>query len=349
MTDVPYGLIADVHLHAWSAFATVTPDKLNSRLAGLIAEIWRTAQEVKRCGGDTLVIAGDLFHVRGSVAPTVLNPAQDALREIRRELGLNVVIIPGNHDLEGRDSDRVGASVTALEDTGCLVVHEPMRYGDVFLVPWVEKVSELRDVLNLKGHPKCDLIIHAPVNGVLLGLPDNGLDPAWLASLGFRRVFAGHYHNHKSFEDGKVWSIGALAHNTWNDVGSVAGACLVFPDRVEHLPSQLPRFIDLTPEHTEQQIRELAPGNYLRVRTTSTKNAEINELRAYLEKLGALGVVIISIKAPVRERDGTLAASVAAGASIERSVSDYVKGQKLPNEKDVEIAALKVLAEAEVA
>ena len=48
-----------------------------------------------------------------------------------------------------------------------------------------------------------------------------------LAKLGFRRVFAGHYHHHCSFEDGKVWSIGATTHQTASDIGTKAGFLLV--------------------------------------------------------------------------------------------------------------------------
>ena len=63
----PYGLVADVHCHAWSAFSRIEEDGVNSRLRIILDELLRVGEEVLELGGNKLVIAGDLFHVRGSV------------------------------------------------------------------------------------------------------------------------------------------------------------------------------------------------------------------------------------------------------------------------------------------
>lgn len=51
-----------------------------------------------------MLVAGDTFHVRGTVSPTVLNYVSDAYEWIVKDLGLSVAMLAGNHDLETNDS-----------------------------------------------------------------------------------------------------------------------------------------------------------------------------------------------------------------------------------------------------
>jgi DNA repair exonuclease SbcCD nuclease subunit len=347
----PYGLIADVHLHGWSAFSSTMPDGKNSRLHGLLEEIFRAGVTTKAAGGNRLVVAGDLFHVRGSVAPSVLNPTLDYFKELV-DRGLEVIIIPGNHDLEGKHCERLGSAVTALEGVGCTVIHETTVIDNLVLVPWFDSVAALKEKLQRNTLPtrpaEMDLILHAPINGVIMGIPDHGLEPEWLDSLGFHRVFAGHYHNHKAFCDDTVFSVGALAHHTWSDIGSRAGFCIVHDDRVEQLPSMLPKFVDLGDGKIEDTLAQ-AKGNFVRAKLNSTKIADLAAVRELLEKAGALGVQVISVKKPTEARDGSLAASVQAGASVEQSVSEFIRGKSYTRPEAVSLRAAKVLAQAEVA
>jgi hypothetical protein len=372
----PFGLLADLHLHRWTAFASTTPEGLNSRLVGLLGEIERAAQEVKAAGGNTLILAGDIFHVRGSVAPTVLNPTQDTFRKIGYEHGVHIEIMPGNHDLEGRDTTRLGSAVTALEqpcdmdgDGGVSVRNEIqlLNVGNssqyVLMVPWIESVEELKKLLpdvlaratvkwNVQVPPlsEINLILHAPIDGVIEGLPAHGLSPDFLAGLGFKRVFAGHYHNHRQMHPGgvvyapitnptvvappvtlgEVWSIGALAHHTWSDVGSRAGFLIVHEDRVDYRKSHLPAFIDLSKLAATIEPDDLplvVDKNYVRVRVAADKAKEVEAARKELLDMGALAVLVeAQPKAPVRA--GDTRATVAAGASLEQSVGDFVKTMK---------------------
>ena len=263
----PYGIIADAHLHNWQAFAVMQSDGMNSRLTALLAEITRAAIALRKAGGDTLYIAGDVFHVRGSVAPSVLNPVIALIKKLV-SLGIKIRIIAGNHDLEGKHSERLGSAVTALEDVGALVCHLTGTFHEdkVIMIPWFDKLDDLRaqaTKINESGDfGDYDLIIHAPLNGVITGLPDHGLSTAEIAQWGFKRVFAGHHHNHADTGSG-VYSIGAIAHHTWSDVGSKAGFVIV-GDEVAHVESSLPKFIDVYPNMTEDEVAAIAPGNFLR-------------------------------------------------------------------------------------
>lgn len=332
-----YGLMADLHLHSWSAFSSIDESGMNTRLKGLLNEIYRCAKEVKAAGGEYIVVAGDVFHVRGSVAPTVLNSLKDTLDRIGDELDIHFVIMPGNHDLEGKDSARLSSAVTALESDYVRVVNSiSMPSGlDSILVPWFESVEELKK--QIEGYLKaaswdteeCDLILHAPIDGVIAGLPAHGLTPEYLASLPVKRVFAGHYHFHKNF-DNKVYSIGALAHHTWSDIGTKAGFLIVSDDAVDWRKSHLPEFIDLSKIEglEEEEIPMLVDKNYVRLRVESSSGAEIEDAKKQLLSFGAAAVTVQAMPKPtVRETEGGTSI-VKAGASLEESVRSYISEMK---------------------
>lgn len=327
-----YGLMADLHLHAWSAFSTVKPDGMNSRLAGLLDEITRCVQETKRMGGSSVVLAGDIFHVRGSVAPSVLNAVRDRIKELAKDV--TFYIMPGNHDLEGKESTRLSSAVTALEGENVLVLNKSATFshatGFTLLVPWVEGLENLIDTIEHAMFDEAqramtDLILHAPIDGVITGLPHAGLNPTHLAGLGFKRVFAGHYHNHKVFPGG-VHSIGALAHHTWSDVGSKAGFLVVEDDKVHWFKSHLPEFIDLSQlaDVEPEEIPLLVDQNFVRVKVESGKVKDVEAARKELLDMGAKAVIVQAQPKPPERAVGS-APTVAAGASLEVSVSDFVK------------------------
>jgi DNA repair exonuclease SbcCD nuclease subunit len=347
-----YGLMADVHLHAWSSFSTTLRDGMNSRLAGLLSEIRRCATEVVAAGGRNVIIAGDVFHIRGSVAPSVLNPTCDTLRDIGKTLGVKFIILAGNHDLEGKEATRLGSAITALECEHvhiCNKVHIDAELG-VMLVPWIESIASLKEEivaltkLDAHDHRNFDLILHAPIDGVIKGLPLHGLSPEWLAELGFKRVAGGHYHNHKRFE-GNIMSIGALAHHTWSDIGTKAGFLLVHPDKVDWRKSHLPEFIDLSQlvDLDPDDIPFMVDKNYVRVKVEASKSKDVEKARKELIDMGAAAVIVQSMpKPPVRE--GSERATVSAGGSLEVSVVDFIKGSPSVSVEEVTKQALEVLA-----
>lgn len=352
----PYGIISDTHNHGWSAFASVNERGVNTRLQQTLDETYRAGMAVLEAGGDTLYHGGDLFHVRGSIAPSVLNPTKDLYRSLIAK-GLKIVLLTGNHDLEGRDTSRIGSAVTALEDVGCQVVSTLasglMVRDKVVLIPWIQDVEELKRAIQEAaaadpvGVADCDLIIHAPVDGVIPGLPDHGLSYKWLGEQGFRRVFSGHYHHHKDFGNG-VYSIGALTHQNWGDIGSKAGFLLVSDAGVKYCASRAPSFVEINGSTDPDEIPLIVDGAYVRAKLNTSKQHEIEAMRQHLTNCGALGVVILSQKeAPTAgTRTGAAAATVKAGASIETSVADFIKAGSFANPERVTTAALAVLAEA---
>lgn len=319
----PYGLMADLHFHNWSAFShVISVTGVNTRLQIQLDEVRRCAEEVKKAKGDTIVIAGDVFHVRGSLAPTVLNPVLDLFAELVKD-GMNIKILAGNHDLEGKHSERISSAITSLEKVGCRVFNMPHINEDanIMFVPWTSSIGDLKALLLgfEKTYPSCDLILHAPIDGVIPGLPEHGLSPEFLNRLGFKRVFSGHYHNHKDFGN-NVYSIGASTHQTWSDVGSKAGFLIVGEDKVIWRSTRAPAFIDLHKDTPEEEVPLIVDGNYVRAKTDKSNLSEINGLREWLMEQGALGVVINAVREKKEERTET----IKAGLTLEASVQSFI-------------------------
>ncbi|CAO3459997.1 hypothetical protein [Azospirillum argentinense] len=353
----PYALLSDIHAHAWSAFATTLPTGVNSRLQIILDEMERAADELLAAGGDSLFIAGDLFHTRGLIDPEVFNPTVDTIQRIL-DRGVEVFAIPGNHDLKGKETTELGNAMQQLGKLkGFRVFTQPLcrvdpAIGTVLMVPWMSSIKDLKaqlakNVANLKETiATTDLVIHAPINGVILGIPDHGFYPEELGALGFRNVFAGHYHNRVEFA-GNVWSIGATTQQTWSDIATKAGFLLVYPDRVVERASHAPKFIEVTGDEDPGELALAVDGNYARVRTArALTGAEVAAIRDGLLGMGAAGVVVQAAKAAAVARTGS---SVKRGASLEASVGAFIGDLKHPRQAELSAAAADVLARARAA
>ena len=315
----PYVVVSDIHCHSWSQFSKTNADGVNSRLAVILEELLRAAETVKAAGGTMMRVAGDLFHVRGKIEPTVFNPTFDTFRKIS-DMGITVELIPGNHDLESYHAVRLGNAMQQLEQiAGVTVIVEPEARDETVMVPWIDDLGELRRVCKKLANKDLDLIIHAPLNGVIKGLPDLGLDPDDLASWGYDRVFVGHYHNHKEFAAGKVYSIGATTHQTWSDPGTAAGFLMVYKDRIEFHESEAPEFVNID---DEADINPLSVGgNYVRLRLQDMEEKALNRAKKELEKCGAWNWVDHSSK----KRDSVRPDGAAVGnVTLEVSIANYV-------------------------
>lgn len=352
MSNPPYLLFSDVHGHAWSQFSSVDPvTGINTRLQIIIDELERAFSALEKAGGDLAVFAGDLFHIRGQLDPETFNP-MFALFERMSLRGFRIVMIPGNHDLKGKETNELGNAFHALSALkGITIFSEPQAfiYGGIKLafVPWISKVQMLKDVLtNLTVRSDHDLIIHGGIDGTLTGMPGHGLTPEWLKKLGFKRVFSGHYHHHKEF-DKDVYSIGATTHQTFSDIGTLAGFCLVYDDRVEFNGSHAPRFINVDEKTDMTDLPIIVPGNYVRVRGLKLTDTEIADLKKEITTLGAAGV---SIEVPRVVVSARPASGVTASVlNINQSVHKFIDDLKIAGADEVKTECDDILTAVQAA
>lgn len=330
-----YAVLSDLHCHNWSMFSRVDPDGVNNRLRATLNEMLRAASELVKAGGKYMVIPGDIFHVRGSIDPEVLNPTQETIRQIL-DMGITIYAIPGNHDLKGKETTELGSAIQTLAQTfsekgSFQVIYEPKLFNtpdDEYtfaFVPWhtsnEQLLSDLGQIASAAGQPdQVDVFIHAGIDGVLPGMPEHGLSDTKLAKFGFRRVMAGDYHNHKIMQGGVI-SVGATTHQSWRDVGSRAGFLLVTPDKVRFMDTHAPKFVDVS-GRDEDEIKLLCDGNYVRFRGSQMTSEDVQELRTFFETHGALGTSIQVPPAQTSQRQGT--APVQSGQTLDQSVTAYV-------------------------
>jgi len=330
-----YGVVSDIHAHAWNTFSKTNPDGVNSRLRMILDELVRAARTVKTAGGSTLVVAGDIFHSRGTIDPEVLNPVRQTFENILG-MGLDVEIIPGNHDLKSRGTTELGSSVQNLAQIsitgGQLRVHNQpvivtVNDHNLGFVPWCYSHEELHEGLETlrtmaaKSNvtDQVDVFIHAGIDGVLSGMPASGLTPADLSKYGFRRVFAGHYHNHADMGDG-VYSIGATTHHSWRDVNARAGFLTVNDvGGVTFNDTMAPKFEDIT-GFDEMEMELACKGNYVRFSGPAMTQQDIDLLRQQLNAWGALGV---SIQVPKAISQAATASPV-KGKNLDTVVEEFV-------------------------
>ena len=345
-----YGVISDTHYHLFNQFGgSIDDNGTNERLRIQLNATLVAAKAMKKAGCTRLVHCGDMFHVRGAISPIVLNSVLDLYMQIVNEVMLPVDIIAGNHDLETTHSVFSANASSALQALGCNVYcsREPTIKGNHIFISWFESSSELMRVLadtaktlgkKAKDH---HVFIHAPLNDVIIGIPDTGLDPKALATLGFGRIFSGHYHNHKSF-DGDIYSVGALTHHNWGDSHSLAGYLMVDGETVTHHETTAPKFLDFaTCEESD------IAGNYIRVSGLVSSDEEAADARLRLSKMGAAGVVASFVKS------ATVVATSSESAKIDAlpvAISSYAKRYAVTAEIDAETlvsTCLDVLSEAE--
>lgn len=336
----PYLLLSDIHAHAWSQFSTTNSDGVNSRLQITLDEIKRAAGVLAAAGGDTITLAGDLFHTRGSVDPEVFNPVSSLIKQLQRD-GFVFEAIPGNHDLKGKHTSKLGNSFQSFNEElrFDIITHPAEVHDDTIMIPWQATTTDLRkavEALAMDYSPgewaNIDLIMHAGIDGVLTGVPEHGLTASEVASWGFRRVFAGHYHNHVVLEGGKVISIGATTQQTWSDVNSNAGFLLVWPDKFQFHASHAPRFVDVDDTTDPDELPLIVDGNYVRVRGLRMSALQIETMRTELTDMGARGVSFQVTREATTARGPS---PVAKAVSLDVSVQTFVKDLKSEHESAV--------------
>lgn len=332
-----YGVASDIHLHNWTAFAGPKVNGVNERLNILLRELEKVSQKVIDVGGHRLVITGDLFHVRGSITPSVINPTLTTFRKMIDKGLTEIVVLAGNHDLESKNSSSLTNACEILSQIPEIKVVSDTCIDETTLslyVPWHDSCEDLMVTINnymchLEGNvAEYDLFIHAPVDDVLPNMPNHGIGPDDLKNLGFRYVFSGHYHNHKEVR-ADVFSVGALTHQTWGDSKSKAGYMIVGEDSIQHFESDAPKFedYDATSSMTDEETLEICKGNYVRVKLSTATQSEVEEIRRQMRyEFQAKDCIIQSIAtSKVVSRTSTASKST----SLRESVAEFIKAKSL--------------------
>jgi DNA repair exonuclease SbcCD nuclease subunit len=253
-------IISDIHYHNWSLFSEILPNGVNSRLQELLDATEEAALKAVELH-IPLIIAGDVFHTRGSIIPSVFNPVFKLFKRLCSEKNLLVYAIPGNHDIEHDEVSKLGNSFQSLENIdGFNIISIPSVLGNFVFIPWCKDHKDvfkhMENLVSDVSQRKHKIVIcHTPLNGVIKGLPDNGANASQFMEMGYEHVFCGHYHHGKSFSphdcflsnvtDYKVSSIGSLAHHSWGDVNNTVGYIVYKDYQINRHGNSTTKFVSL--------------------------------------------------------------------------------------------------------
>lgn len=333
----PFVIISDVHCHDWSAFSYIMEDGTNSRLHDTLQAIADAVLALKKAGGNDLVITGDLFHTRGKLKPSVLNPVYILFKEIA-STGVRVFYIPGNHDLEFRESNELGDAAFVFDSLdGWTSFRDPTIIQNAVFLPWIEEKDDFLGTLegicpSLEDSiSKMLLFCHIGIDGVLDGV--KGKIGTEVLKKGFKNVFAGDYHNHKNLGNG-IYSVGALCHHNFGDCGSTAGYLLVYEDRVEQHETSAPKFMD----YYESCDPSFYTNNYVRIKGEYTEE----EAKAIREVVATYNGKSIDQSTRPSILVEAAATKVKVEVNLEASIESYVETFDPDLQADILVETKKV-------
>ena len=298
---------ADWHFHPFKAFSHIGEDGLNSRLAD-IAAAWRLCLEKgSEAGCEVMCVAGDLFHVRGQLKPSVVNVVLGCISDAVDRHGMRLVMIPGNHDME---DFRGGPTAVDLFGgmMGVHVLHDMVVEinGVKFMgIPYRQDVNEFLRVARelCEKHElepgRAVVLCHQGLDDVCAGtgMPPTGLSAAAVEDVFGRGmpVFLGHYHSHwrLNWRLSGVIQVGAPIQHSFSSEGRATGWWIYDTERgpmyIENHNS--PKFVTLT---EKSRGGEWNHGDFIRVVMPDLRKAE--KLAERLMKNGAGGVTAQVVK-----------------------------------------------------
>ena len=341
-------IMADLHFHAFKQFASRV-DGDNSRFLEIIEAFSNAVEMAAEQECTALLIAGDVFHARGALRPSVFNRVFFEIAEAAD--GMQVLVIPGNHDMENYRGGSTAVD-TLHEVENVIVAKEPScpvivgtRSGivhslSVGCVPYIHDHEEfIVEAAKLVNATKPEaMLIHQGIDDFAFpGMPETGLTIKRIREFFDGPVFCGHYHGPEMIDN--VFCVGSLVQHSFGDT-SERGFWIYDTDTnaAKHVVVPGPRFL------TVSSVKEAkgASGRYVRVMADTLAKADKISSAAF--DAGGKGVTV------VLERKFTAAHSSALKLSTPKNMlAEYLSMQPDTKGREGELMALfEAVCEGEV-
>jgi DNA repair exonuclease SbcCD nuclease subunit len=268
------GVMSDPHFHAYKNHSTII-DGINSRLLD-VENAWKQAvNKMIEMECELLLVAGDFFHVRGSIKPSTYNRVFGLMQWTTQRLP--VIAIPGNHDME--DFKGGSTAIDTFHEIGGFFVAESESEVEVVSsggvgVACIPYHKNLEGFVNTARGVCTDevkiVIVHQGFDDYCNpGMPGEGFSVAMARELfGDRWVLAGHYHTPAA--DGKCIQVGAPLQHNFGDEGLKRGFWVIDTetDQAEHFELKTPRFC------TIRSAEDAADGEFIRIKVPTVAEGE---------------------------------------------------------------------------
>jgi predicted MPP superfamily phosphohydrolase len=246
-------IVADVHLanhRGWGG--PVGPDGLNRAAKLGIASLASAAAIAKENGASVLIVAGDLFQTPRP-EPVVIAAVQQVFSDALAT-GLQVVVLPGNHDMPDATAEHGNTALAPLWSFATLVNDATGRVFSgiaVDMIPF-DGTAPMREALKACslfspiGAPKEErriLVTHVGVyddsdtkSAPWFKTAKDGIHEGELFEImeraGIQQAFVGNFHEHRTWRDGPrtIVQIGTLAPHSFSDAGLVRRGLVALTD-----------------------------------------------------------------------------------------------------------------------
>jgi DNA repair exonuclease SbcCD nuclease subunit len=263
----------DWHFHAYKE-NSVTVEGKNSNLLRMGAVWTRMVDEAIAAECDVIAVVGDVFHVRGSIKPSVFVFIHHLMSDTAKRIP--ILFIPGNHDMEDY---RGGA--TAI-DTLCDIpnVYVAGKTSTITLrgigflcVPYHHNIAEMVVNIAEASEDYQVVLMHQGIDNFKPSesMPNTGLTVESLQSFFGKElpVFSGHYHSSRRM--GNIYQVGAPMQHHFGDEGDERGF-LIYDTEIGCSFHNLnaARFVTVG---SKADIADLRSSDFVRIKSSSASEA----------------------------------------------------------------------------
>ena len=239
-------LTSDHHHHPYPAFASTLANGMNSRVAEMLA-VERSLQQIMQTQGVVVHLrGGDLYDRKNQIDAVVWSEVAHVLEE-NGKLGIEEVILKGNHDLAAGGVRNSLEALAILKNVRVIPMAQQIAFGStmVTFVPydddpaiqrqWIDDVVLPQQQFNM-------LLAHVQIRGAKSGseyvMPGNlGTDDLRLDD--FDRVWCGHVHEPQVLTKTCEY-IGSLTQRAFTDEGRRRRVVIFDTEKMSHEEIALP-------------------------------------------------------------------------------------------------------------
>ena len=175
----------------------------------------------------TVIALGDTFDKRRSINFMSLNEAKEMWFNPLEEMGVQMHMLTGNHDIYYKNTLRINAPRELLGEYGNIIVHDsPTTVNfdgcDILLLHWICDDNRDRAFDEITNSAADVCMGHLELNGFEAHpghVMQNGMDASVFSK--FKKVFSGHYHMKST--KGNINYLGNPYQLYWNDYGCKRG------------------------------------------------------------------------------------------------------------------------------
>jgi len=188
-------------------------------------------------GIKTIFDLGDTFDRRKYINYNTLKSCKEYFFDKARDLGIDIHMIPGNHDTYYKNTNDVNSPNLLLQEYDNIIIHQEPEVVDldghlVLMMPWICGENYEQSMEQIKNTRARTCFGHFEFAGydMLPGMPNpHGMDPSSFHN--FELVVSGHFHHRHS--RGNITYMGNPYEITWSDYEDPRGFAIFDTHKAE--------------------------------------------------------------------------------------------------------------------